>query len=88
MCDEHEAIDECWRDIRALHGTLNAQLGLFDKPDYKKGVPCKQCNALALVRRNGSDFIECGDCPAVLTPEEYDAWVRLLHAAVKKEKAA
>lgn len=88
MCDEHEAIDECWRDVRALRGALYAQLGMFETPDYKKGVPCRQCNALALVRKDGSDFIECGECPAVLTPEEYDRWVRLLAAAVKKEKAA
>ena len=89
MCDEHPAIDECYRDIRSLRGALLAQLGQVDIPDYKKGVPCRQCNALALVRRNGEDFIECGECPAVLTPGEYDAWVRLMAAAAKKmEKAA
>jgi hypothetical protein len=88
MCDEHDAIDECFHDIRRLHGTVKAQLGDVDVPDYKRGVPCRQCNALALVRRAGEDFIECGECPAVLTPEEYDRWVRALASAMKKEKAA
>jgi len=89
VCDIHPAVDEAWREIRALHGAMSAQLGLFEKPDYRYGVPCRQCNALALVRHDGSDFIECGDCPAVLTPEEYDRWVQAVAAAVKKmEKAA
>jgi hypothetical protein len=90
MCDEHEAIDECFGDIRRLHGAMMAQLGQFDIPDYKYGVPCRneQCNALALVRHNGSDFIECGECPSVLTPQEFDAWVRAVASAMKKEKAA
>lgn len=88
MCDEHPGIDEAFGDIRRLHGTLYAQLGMFEKPDYKKGVPCRQCNALALVRHNGSDFVECGECPAVLTPEEYDRWVRAVASAMKKDKAA
>jgi hypothetical protein len=91
MCDEHDAIDECFNDIRRLHGAMRAQIGLIDVPDYKRGVPCRNqaCNALALVRPNGSDFIECQECPSVLTPEEYDVWVRGLAAAAKKmEKAA
>jgi hypothetical protein len=89
LCDEHDAIDEAFTDIRRLYGAMRTQLGMVDVPDYKKGVPCRQCNALALVRRNGEDFIECGECPAVLTPEEYDAWVRGVAAAAKKmEKAA
>lgn len=89
MCDEHPGTDECFRDIRALRGAMLGQLGQVEIPDYKKGVPCKQCNALALVRHNGEDFIECGECPAVLTPDEFDTWVRGVAAAVKKlEKAA
>lgn len=88
VCDVHPAVDEAYDDIRRLHGTLYAQLGLFEKPDYKKGVPCRQCNALALVRHDGSNFVECGECPAVLTPEEYDRWVRAVASAVKKDKAA
>jgi hypothetical protein len=90
MCDEHEAIDEAFADIRRLHGAMRTQLGLIDIPDYKHGVPCRNqaCNALALVRPNGSDFIECQECPSVLTPGEYDTWVRALAAAARKEKAA
>lgn len=90
VCDIHPAIDEAFTDIRRLHGAIKAQLGDVEVPDYKKGIPCRneRCNALALVRHNGSDFIECGECPAVLTPEEYDRWVRALASAMKKEKAA
>lgn len=91
MCDEHPGIDEAWRDVRALRGALQAQLGQVDVPDYKKGVPCKnqQCAALTLVHHDGSDRIECESCPSLLTFEAYDDWVRLMAAAVKKmEKAA
>lgn len=88
MCDEHPGIDEAWNDVRRLHGAMRAQLGLIDIPDYKKGVPCRSCNALALLRPDGSDYVECSECPSVLTPEEYDAWVKVVATALKKEKAA
>jgi len=91
VCDIHPAIDEAFRDIRSLRGSMLAQLGQVDIPDYKRGVPCRNpaCNALALVHHAGSEWIECGSCDSLLTFEDYDAWVRLMAAAAKKmEKAA
>lgn len=89
-CNEHLAIDEFFEDIRLIHGALSAQLGLFDIPDYKRGVSCPRCNALALVRENGSDFIECCtvNCRTLLTPAQYDEHVKALAAKIKGEKAA
>lgn len=82
-CDAHPAIDEMFTAIRRIRLTLLGQLGKFDVPDYKKGVPCRRCDTMALVRHNGSDWIECGNCPELLSPDEYDRWCGLLAAAAK-----
>jgi hypothetical protein len=81
-CDDWLPVDEFFEDVRRLRGALMAQLGLFDVPDYKAGVPCRSCSTLALVRQPGSNYVECGACPDLLTPEEYEAWVRSLAAGL------
>lgn len=91
VADEFEEFAGAFHGIRKLRGALQAQLGLVDVPDYKKGVPCKnpKCGALTLVHHNGSDRVECESCAALLTFEAFDDWVRLLAGAVKKmERAA
>jgi ribosomal protein L37AE/L43A len=35
-------------------------------PAYLKGVPCPECSMLALVRRSGTDLVDCGGCGASL----------------------
>jgi hypothetical protein len=90
-CDEHPAVDEFAGELGKLRSALYGLLGLYDHPDYKAGVPCRSCDALTLVRRSGSDYVECGSCPALLSPDEYQRWVGLLAAEVKqraKEAAA
>lgn len=72
--DAHPAIDEMFGAIRRIRLALLGQLGKFDIPDYKKGVPCPRCDRLTLLRENGSDFISCGSCPQLLTPAEFDRW--------------
>jgi hypothetical protein len=86
--DAHPAIDEFYDSIRRIHGALRGQLGLFDIPDYKRGVPCPRCETLSLVRANGSDWVECGYCGSLLTPEQYDEYVAALAAQMRQEKAA
>jgi hypothetical protein len=53
-------------------------VGMVEVPDYKTGVPCRGCDMLTLVHRNGSDFVECDSCPVILTAEDYSRWTALL----------
>lgn len=89
-CDDWLPVDEFAEDLRRAHGALRGQLGLVDVPDYRHGIPCPKCSALALVRLNGSEFIECGSCPAVLTITEYEEYVKTMSVeavAVRKRQA-
>jgi hypothetical protein len=64
-----------------LRGTLRSACGLVDIPDHKPWVPCRRCNQRKLVRIPGSDWIECGNCPELLSPAEYDRWAGLQSAS-------
>lgn len=76
-CDEHPAIDEFTTDLQAYRSALRGILGLIDVPEYKRGVACPKCDERTLYRRNGCEYIECGTCPAMLTPDEYDTTVEI-----------
>jgi len=78
-CDSHRAIDEFAEEMRELvHGLRVATGRNAVHPELKKGVPCRECERLALFRKPGSDFIECGSCGLLLTPEEYERWTALI----------
>lgn len=79
-CDNAPSIGEFFEAVRRLRGALQGQLGQIEIPDYKRGVSCPRCAALTLVHHSGSDRIECGSCPALLSFIEYDAHVRSLSA--------
>lgn len=83
-CDEHPAIAEFRDEVATVRSVLCGHLGLFDVPDYKRGVPCRECGMLTLVRVNGSDYVECGTCPSLLSPDEYERWTGLLAAEAKQ----
>lgn len=87
-CDDHPAIDEFFEEIRTLHAALRGVLGLIDVPDYKKGIPCPRCDALTLVRYNGGAWVECTECPQLLSPDEYDRWCGLLAANHRNVRGA
>lgn len=86
-CDSHPAVDEFAAELADLRRALYGVLGLFDVPDYKQGVPCRACDMLALVRRSGSDFIECEGCGLLLSPQEYADWTALQAAHLKGRAA-
>lgn len=56
-------------------------------PEFLDGIPCRSCDAYALVRaslpagpedpRNPPPFSECSACRDRMTREEYDDWVKL-----------
>lgn len=78
--DSNPAIGEFYDAVRRLNGALKHQLGQVDVPDYKRGISCPRCQSLTLVHHAGSDRIECGTCPALLSFIEYDSHVRALSA--------
>lgn len=84
-CDEHEVVVQFAEEIRDYRSTMAGILGRIDVPDYKVGVACPKCDARALYRRiggvidsatgqpvrDGSLWVECAECPAILSPDEY-----------------
>ncbi len=73
-CDEHPAIDDFAWELAQVAAAIRPA---GPRPDLKKGIPCRGCDRVALYHWPGSDRIECGACPALLTFEEYDRWVSL-----------
>jgi len=80
-CDVHPAIDDFGDEIRATAAVLRSAAGLNRPPvEHKAGVPCRECETVALYRWPGSEWIECGNCPSMLSQEEYERWTQLLAA--------
>ena len=77
-CDSFPAMDDFAAELAGVRNALYGVLGLFDIPDYKRGVPCRnpKCDALNLLQRSGSKYIECGSCPQLLTEAEYHEWTQ------------
>jgi len=77
-CDTFEPITDLADDIRHLHNALRAHLGLAGPDvDLKEGVSCLSCDHQELYHHAGGKFVECGNCPVLLTLDEFDRWVRL-----------
>lgn len=76
-CDFHPAIDDFAAELRR---TVSALRPHGPRAELKKGVPCRECERVTLFRWPGSDFIECGSCPCLMTPEEYERWTQLISA--------
>jgi hypothetical protein len=85
-CDSGPAIAEFFDAVRRLRNALLGQLGQFDIPDHKRFTPCPRCNSFNLVHHNGSQFVECAACPAVLSFLEYDEHARSLSAEYDKAR--
>jgi hypothetical protein len=89
-CDDYPPIDEMFDHVRLAYGALRGQLGLIDVPQYMKGVPCPGCFRLTLLHKDGSKWIECADCPALLTFDEYEEHVKSMsvEAVAERKRAA
>lgn len=90
-CTEHPAVDELATEIGHLWSVLRRAAGLAPpQPELCEGVPCRNldCDLKTLYRVPGSRYIECASCGMLLTDEEYDRWVKLLAAAVKRPRSA
>jgi hypothetical protein len=88
-CDDHPAVDEFAADLQDVHSTLRAVLGLTGPwPELLRGVPCRRCDVVSLARLpvghyGAQQYIECGSCGDLMTPEEYERWTQLLAASVR-----
>jgi Zn ribbon nucleic-acid-binding protein len=89
-CDTYPRIGDLAASIRHTRGAIRAQLG-YNAPeaDFKEGVYCPKCDHQELWQRAGNDRVECGNCPNLLTIDEYTMLVTLsarnliqLHGAV------
>jgi hypothetical protein len=76
-CDEHPAIDDFAYELNDLARRLRPRA---PKPELKLGVPCRECDKVSLYRWPGSDYVECGSCPCLMTPDEYRRWTELISA--------
>jgi hypothetical protein len=80
-CDTFESVADMAGEVRHLRGALRATLGLAGPDtDLKDGVYCPRCDHQELYHQTGSQYIECGNCPALLTLDEFSQWVKLSSA--------
>ncbi|MFG3710859.1 hypothetical protein [Micromonospora sp. NPDC047730] len=86
-CDRHPAIADHAGEIRQLRTALHGALGETEPlPEVMWGVLCRTegCDDVSqLVRRPGSDYIECDACFRLYTEEEYREWTQLLARQVR-----
>ena len=80
-CDQHPAVDDFASELRELTSRVRSAAGLTrPKAELKLGVPCRECERVTLYRWPGSDYVECGSCPVLMTAEEYTRWTQLIGA--------
>lgn len=80
-CDAYPGLPAFAESMRLYRSALRRALGQAERPEYKWGVACPKCGQRALYRRNGQEWIECGACGIMLSPDEYDTQVVTLHKA-------
>lgn len=77
-CDQHPAVDEFAGEMKRVRHALRRQLGeTTAQPETEpyKGVACQKCDLRGvLLRKPGSEYIECGNCGLLLTEAEYGYW--------------
>lgn len=74
-CDQHPAIGEFATEIRHIAASLRTTLALRRHVDRLE-APCPTCDMRALYRevdpvRGAADYIRCGGCGRLWTPDEY-----------------
>jgi hypothetical protein len=74
-CDVHPAVDDFAAELASLAARVRP---LAPRAELKRGVPCRECDKVTLYRWPGSDYVECGSCPVLMTPDEYERWTSLI----------
>jgi hypothetical protein len=82
VCDRHPAVDEFAAEVKDLRHVLRRQLGeTAAQPETERyrGVACQKCDLRGvLMRRPGSEYVECGACGLLLTEDELADWTARL----------
>jgi hypothetical protein len=77
--DHHPAIDDFAEELAEQCSLVYNAAGLRGpQPADMVGVPCRQCDQMNLYHWPGSDRVECGSCPALMTVEDYHRWAELV----------
>lgn len=74
-CDEHPAVDDFAYELAQLVAGVRP---IAPRAELKRGVPCRGCDKVTLFRWPGSDYVECGSCDVLMTPDEYERWIQLI----------
>jgi hypothetical protein len=81
-CQEgYPGMDAFFIELGQLVVVMSSIIGELPKAadvSIKIGVPCKSCDMMTLYQANGSEWVECGACPVVLSEHEYRDWARSL----------
>jgi Zn ribbon nucleic-acid-binding protein len=70
-CDDGYAIADWHAELGHLVAILRAVNGLTEHDEYLDGVACPHCDRRSLWRTNGSEWIECANCPHLMSADEY-----------------
>jgi len=88
-CTHYPGIDATFDALHTLRADLRRALGETEPlPERILHVPCRECDNLTLYRVPGSDYVECGNCPALLTHDEFRGWARLVAEHARQRHAA
>lgn len=74
-CDDYPEVRAFADDIQLYRSIMRRMLGMSERPEYKFGVACPKCTQRNLFRKIGSDWVECGSCPAIMSPAEYQTHI-------------
>lgn len=81
-------------DINRLHRHATRLTHLDDvRAERCDGIVCRQCDLMALEREidsqgRGTGYVLCRNCELLYSEEEYERWVKMVAAALRKSVAA
>jgi len=83
---DYPAVGEFAVAMQQVRSTLRLVLGQTKPRDEVLSTPCRECNLLTLLRPVGDERVYCAneDCGLILTADEYQRWVGLLAAKMRK----
>ena len=81
-CDNNPQLADTQAELEDLKAALRGTIGDYPpRPERCLGIPCKQCDLLALYR--GDPWITCGNCGLLYSTGEYQEWTEQLAGNLK-----
>jgi hypothetical protein len=73
----HEAVDDFARELATMARLVRGALGISaTKPEYRYGVPCRNCDVKALWSYPDDNRVACRLCGVVYAMDEYRSWTQ------------